>query len=87
MRTFHDSSGTEWTVFEVRREPGRDVGYLPQGFNRGWLCFECSTSKRRLTPVPDGWARLSNTQMELLLRQAAPVRRTASVDAIRNELR
>jgi hypothetical protein len=87
MRTFHDTSGAEWTVFEVRREPGRDIGYLPQGFNRGWLCFECAGAKRRLTPVPEGWARMQHPELEALLERAAPVRRSAAVEDVRDSMR
>lgn len=37
----------------------------------GWLAFECRGEKRRLAPVPPGWERLSDQQLEELLQSAA----------------
>ena len=78
MRNFRDDAGIEWTVFEVRR--GSDESnwaYLPRGFRSGWLCFESSVGKRRLSPVPDGWKALDEDGLELMLRRAAAVGRTS----------
>ena len=50
MRHFTDSTGVEWTVFEVKRgETQEKWSYLPDEFGDGWLCFESKFSKRRLT--------------------------------------
>jgi hypothetical protein len=89
MRTFKDSTGVEWTVFEVRRQ-AKDDGqwsYLPQGFNSGWLCFESLASKRRLTPVPEGWRDLRERQLEDLLWKAVAVSRPRylGTDPVPNE--
>lgn len=81
MRNFFDSSGTEWTVFEVRRQaagPRGDSGewsYLPSGFSSGWLCFETETAKKRLTKFPDRWREFSDEELENLLHDAAPAPR------------
>jgi hypothetical protein len=78
MRTFRDSAGNEWTVFEVRR--GGDESnwaYLPRGFRSGWLCFESSAGKKRLSPVPDGWKTLDDPDLEVMLRRASAVGRAA----------
>jgi len=40
---------------------------------RGWLCFECSTEKRRLAPVPDAWERVDDDTMEQWCCTAKPV--------------
>ena len=78
MRTFRDSDDTIWTVFEVRRQvsgksPGLTV--LPGGFNDGWLCFETSLSKRRLTQYPRRWREFSDEELCRLLAAAQPAPR------------
>ena len=76
MRTFRDAAGIEWTVFEVRRSNEEsNWAYLPRGFRSGWLCFESSAGKRRLSPVPDGWRALEEDGLERLLRRASGVGR------------
>ena len=84
MRIFADTSGTEWTVFEVKRG-GTDAGtrwtYLPDEFGSGWLCFESDISKRRLTPIPARWREFSDNELNRLLLEAKPVVRTRSLDA------
>jgi hypothetical protein len=73
MRTFRDSHGTAWTVFEVRRqvsETGDSRSYLPGGFNDGWLCFETSGAKRRLTKYPPRWREFNDSELIKLLDQA-----------------
>ncbi|HJQ21441.1 MAG TPA: hypothetical protein VJ867_13920 [Gemmatimonadaceae bacterium] len=77
MKNFLDASGTEWTVFEVRRAVSAkgDWSYLPSGFSDGWLCFECSTAKKRLVRYPERWRELSDEQLVQLLGQAQPAPR------------
>lgn len=79
MKIFRDSTDTDWTVFEVRRQAtGKaDSAYLPSGFNDGWLCFESATAKRRLVHYPERWREFSDTQLEQLLAQATPAPRMA----------
>lgn len=75
MRTFRDSNGTAWTVFEVRRqlsETGEARSFLPSGFNDGWLCFETSGAKRRLTKYPPRWREFADGELHKLLDQAQP---------------
>jgi hypothetical protein len=75
MRTFRDSNGTAWTVFEVRRQvnaTGDKTSYLPGGFNDGWLCFETAGQKRRLTKYPARWRELGDEELGQLLNQAQP---------------
>ena len=82
MRTFRDGAGIEWTVFEVRRSSEEsNWAYLPRGFRSGWLCFESSVGKRRLSPVPDGWKTLEENELDRMLKRAAPVGRAAQRDA------
>lgn len=77
MRNFTDADGTEWTVFEVRRQTqdGDKWAYLPRGFRSGWLCFESVAGKRRLSPVPDGWNLLHEEDLERMLGRASTVGR------------
>ena len=77
MRILTDAMGVEWTVFEVKRQTGSKDrwSYLPEEFGDGWLCFESSLSKRRLTPVPPRWREYSDEELERMLGQAQPVNR------------
>jgi hypothetical protein len=76
MRTFRDTAGIEWTVFEVRRGGEEsNWAYLPRGFRSGWLCFESTEGKRRLSPVPDGWKTLDPPDLESMLGRATGVNR------------
>src|SRR4051794_16123030 len=77
MRLLTDSAGTQWTVFEVKRQSGSKErwSYLPDEFGDGWLCFESSTSKRRLTPVPARWREFGDDELEQMLGRASVVNR------------
>ena len=67
-------------VFEVKRPAGSGerASYLPEEFGDGWLCFESSTSKRRLTPIPPRWREYGDEELERMLSRARPVVRTRS---------
>jgi len=43
----------------------------------GWLCFQSTVEKRRLAPVPEGWASLDDARLEGLLREATASSRAA----------
>jgi hypothetical protein len=75
MRVFTDSTGVEWTVFEVKKQGSEKTqwSYLPEQFGSGWLCFESDLSKRRLSPVPANWRDSSDHELQRLLQQAQPV--------------
>ena len=77
MRNITDSTGIEWTVFEVKRQGDKNErwSYLPEEFGDGWLCFESKYSKRRLTPVPPNWRDFSDDQLGRMLEDARPVNR------------
>lgn len=78
MRILMDASGTEWTVFEVKRGAGAKdrMSYLPEQFGDGWLCFESRLGKRRLTPIPVRWRDFGEDEMMRLLAKAIPVNRS-----------
>ena len=77
MRILTDSTGIQWTVFEVKRQSNSQERwtYLPEEFGDGWLCFESDVSKRRLTPVPPRWREYGDDQLARMLEQALPVNR------------
>lgn len=77
MRTFRDSHNVNWTVFEVRRQitSTSDGTPLSGGISDGWLCFECSSAKRRLVRYPERWRDFSDPELEKLLSSAHPAPR------------
>lgn len=77
MRILTDSTGVQWTVFEVKRQSATKDrwSYLPEEFGDGWLCFESDVSKRRLTPVPAHWREFGDDELERMLGQAQAVNR------------
>lgn len=79
-RAFTDDAGVEWTVRAVYPLDRTDVRHarLLGTFQQGWLSFECAVSKRRLSPIPDGWVTLDDAGLHALCRQAeeASARRT-----------
>jgi hypothetical protein len=79
MKTFRDTAGTDWTVFEVRRNVTAkgDWSYLPKGYGDGWLCFESTTAKKRLTRFPENWRELNEAALEKLLAEAQAAPRTS----------
>ena len=42
-------------------------------FDAGWLCFEGNGERRRLAPVPSGWAAWDDARLEETCRLAARV--------------
>ena len=64
----------------------RDVGRpaaIAGALARGWLCFESqigdgAATRRRLAPIPDGWADRTEAALRALLGEAVPARRSAS---------
>ena len=53
---------------ERRQDAPRAI--LPGDLARGWLCFETHGEKRRLAPVPEGWATLGDAALLALLERA-----------------
>jgi hypothetical protein len=39
---------------------------------RGWLCFQSETEKRRLTPIPAEWDALPDPELRSMLDAATP---------------
>lgn len=68
-RTFEDSAGTVWEVFEVHRASEAPRGVTP-GLERGWLSFVSPLEKRRLAPFPVAWDTASDRELAQLCSRA-----------------
>ena len=68
-RSFEDSSGTIWEVFEVRRT-SEAAGGVSQGLEKGWLTFVSTEGKRRLAPFPVEWRDVEASELERLCASA-----------------
>lgn len=75
-RTFTDSAGLTWDVFEVRRA-SQKAGAVSPGLEDGWLAFASGENKRRLAPFPASWVTSTDAELEALCESArrAPVPR------------
>jgi hypothetical protein len=51
---------------------------LTSGIRDGWLCFDTSGDRRRLTPIPDDWEECGQHALEHYCRSATPARRHGS---------
>lgn len=74
-RTFEDSAGTVWEVFEVQRS-SQKVQAVTAGLERGWLAFISSDQKRRLAPYPADWGTADDAELERLCGAARAARPT-----------
>ena len=72
MREVRDDAGTVWTVFDVRPSMNRRaLSQVKPGYTSGWLCFQCSTERRRHPGVPQAWAELPDRAIVSLIESAA----------------
>lgn len=49
------------------------IDYVEAALAAGWLCFESTSEKRRLAPIPSGWETLPTDSLTSLCGRAAPV--------------
>ena len=68
-RTFTDSAGLTWEVFEVHRA-SKKAGAVSPGLEQGWLAFASGENKRRLAPIPAGWEASTDAELEALCESA-----------------
>lgn len=68
-RTFTDSAGLTWDVFEVHRA-SQKPGAVSPGLEQGWLAFASGENKRRLAPFPSTWESASDAELEALCQSA-----------------
>jgi hypothetical protein len=69
-RRFLDAAGVVWDVREIHPSATTGRIRLPEPFESGWLAFESPKEKRRLSPIPDGWATSSDNGLRLLCQAA-----------------
>ena len=71
---FADSDGVRWRAWHVETPPSRAHLMDPQ-YRQGWLVFERQdgAERRRLSPVPEGWASMPSKRLALMCRAAIPV--------------
>ena len=72
IREFVDSKGVTWRVW--RTMPRSGYVYSEQ-LRDGWLTFECNAQRKRLAPIPSGWAEATPERLDLMCRAAEAVRR------------
>jgi hypothetical protein len=75
-RTFEDSAGTVWEVFEVKRSSHKAQA-VTAGLELGWLAFVSSDQKRRLAPFPSDWKTAADGELERLCGTARVARPAA----------
>ncbi len=69
---------------EDRRDTDRRLtvggrSLLASGVADGWLCFERGVERRRLCPIPAGWSRCTDAQLDAYCHSARPVRRDSGI--------
>lgn len=93
LREFRDTSGKTWRVWDVypsvrgkSSEAGTDdtsqlaAPFPNRALSDGWLCFECGSEKRRLTPVPPDWEICGAPALERLCARAGYISHSGSQD-------
>lgn len=74
-RSFEDSAGTVWEVFEVQRSSHKAEA-VSAGLEQGWLAFVSPAQKRRLAPFPTTWHSADAVELERLCGLARAARPT-----------
>lgn len=69
-REFVDAEGRSWRAWETRPRTGANVR---PSLVRGWLSFESEAGRRRLVPVPPGWAEGTEEELRQWLGRAREV--------------
>jgi hypothetical protein len=77
-RTFADSAGTIWQVFEVHRS-STNPGAVSSGLEQGWLSFTSGEARRRLAPIPKEWETSPDEELDRLCSTARVVPPSAYV--------
>jgi hypothetical protein len=69
-REFTDAAGVHWRAWDTYPSAVSNVRSV---YVDGWLGFESEGERRRLHPVPQGWADATDDALRGWLRAAAPV--------------
>ena len=80
LREIIDEEGEHWQVFDVYPTDGAQTGVLRESFLNGWLCFQSIKGRRRVVPIPEGWAEISDQKLRLMLSVAPPTSEVPKVD-------
>lgn len=70
-REFTDAAGVVWRAWDTYPSSASNVRSV---YAAGWLGFESATERRRLHPVPDGWADAEDDALCAWLHAAVPVK-------------
>jgi len=70
-RDFADSAGVQWKVWDTYPHSAANVR---PAYSAGWLSFESDVERRRLQPVPPGWAEATDDELWEWLARATVVR-------------
>jgi hypothetical protein len=72
LREFQDTDGITWRVWDVHpvlHAQTRTPSLVPPG----WLCFESSRGRRRLSPIPTAWESCDELSLCALCASAESV--------------
>lgn len=72
VRSVEEGSDTERRESD-RRFVGVGRAALTPTVRSGWLVFERGAERRRLSPIPENWHRLTDSELDAYLRVARPV--------------
>jgi hypothetical protein len=70
-REFTDQAGVVWRAWDTYPSSASNVRSV---YAAGWLGFESTSERRRLHPVPDGWAEAEDDALCAWLGAAVPVK-------------
>ncbi len=70
-RILRDGRGMRWDVYAVYPDAQMTTRTQLRGtYSQGWLCFDSASEKRRLSPIPRDWHKLTNEQLAELAGRA-----------------
>ena len=69
QREITDAHGRAWLVWDVNPSV-----VVKEELRNGWLTFETTREKRRLTPTPEGWQDCTDTELLEMLDRATAVK-------------
>lgn len=73
-REFVDDAGTFWRVWDTHPVAETTLRTVSPSFASGWLTFECSAERRRLSPIPPDWELATGNLMGHWCARASHVR-------------
>ena len=83
-REFTDPAGVHWRAWDTYPSSVSNVRSI---YADGWLGFESDRERRRLHPVPQGWADATDDDLRVWLGEAVPVAAPQTEQFIRENRR